>query len=109
MKEGGEHMAKDKLKAVDILEELKDGKELLYGTLDTTLGHIEITKEELKELKKQLEQYPDYVVERELRIYHIRKKLGVVMKEKELHDKLDAAIAFLENSLLICQELIKKA
>lgn len=83
----------------EVLEELKEGKKLLYDTLDKTLENVQITKDELKELKRRLEGNPDFVIERETQFYNIRKKMHVVLGEADLHAKLDTAIEFLEEIL----------
>lgn len=89
----------NKLDKKVILDELKITKEEMQESFDTQLGHIKVTKEELKNLKKQLTQFPKYVVDREIKYYHILKKLGVVEKEKGLYDRLDIAIKFLEEQI----------
>jgi hypothetical protein len=92
-------MGKSVLIAEDVLKELKDGKQLLYDTIDGSLATIKLTKEELKEYKEKLKGYPDFVIEREANLYHIRKKLNMVTTEANLHAQLDQAIAFLEDVL----------
>lgn len=89
----------NKLDKQVVLDELMVTKTEMQDSFNEQLGHIEITKEELENLKKQLSQFPKYVMKRELKYYHILKKLGVVEKEKNLYDRLDSAINFLQDQL----------
>lgn len=89
----------NKLDKATLKEELIQTKTEMQDSFDTQLGHIEITKDELTKLKEQLTQFPKYVLERELKYYHILKKLGVVEKELNLYTRLDNAIEFLNDQL----------
>lgn len=89
----------NKLDKKALVEEFKDTKEMMANSFDEQLGNIEVTKEELKMLRDKLSQFPKYVIEREVKQYHILKKLGVVEKEADLVGRLDNAISFLESQL----------
>jgi len=92
-------MMNNKLDKESLKDEMIQTKEDLQKSFDEQLGHIEVTKEELEKLKANLTQYPKYVLEREVKHYHILKKLGVVEKEQGLYDRLDKAINFLNKQL----------
>ena len=89
----------NKLDKASLKEELILTKSQMQDSFDEQLGNIEITKDELEKLKAQLTQFPKYVLDRELKHYHILKKLGVVEKEQQLYNRLDSAISFLEEQL----------
>lgn len=91
----------NKLDKKEVLTELKETKAQMQQSFDEQLGHIEVTKKELEELKARLEQYPQYVIDREVKYYHIQKKLQVVLKEHNLYQQLDTAIQFLDEQLTL--------
>jgi hypothetical protein len=87
----------------EILTELKDGRTRVYETMDGQLEHsenIKATKEQFENYRDELKKkYPDYIVDRELELFHVRMKLNTVLAEKQLIDKLDIAIEFLEKAI----------
>ena len=85
-----------KLVKQEVLEELVEGRQLVYDTIDKQLENVKITKEQLEKYREELKKYPDYIIEREIQLIHIRKKLNIVLGEKQLIDKLDVAIDFLQ-------------
>ena len=86
----------NKLNKESIRKELVSTKDEMKASFDKELSRIVITKEELQDLKDKLKGHPDYVVEREVKYYHILKKLGVVEQEAQLITRLDNAITFLD-------------
>ena len=87
----------NKLNKESVKIELESTKQEMEASFDSQLGNITVTKEELEELRSKLSQYPDYIIEREVKYYHINKKLQVALKERGLYEQLDAAIEFLGN------------
>ena len=89
----------NKLNKSAVRDELVSTKQQMEESFDNQLGNITVTKEELEQLKAQLSSFPKYVIDREVKYYHIQKKLGVVLKERDLYIQLDNAIEFLGNLL----------
>ena len=86
----------NKLNKESIRKELISTKGEMETSFDKELGRITVTKQELQDLRDKLKGHPDYVVNREIKYYHILKKLGVVEQEANLINRLENAITFLD-------------
>ena len=62
-------------------------------------ANIKLTKEQLEEMRERMKNYPKAIIERNIEFAQVNKILNTVISEKQLHDKLDEAIEFL-NELL---------
>ena len=76
-------------------DELEKAKAELSLSFVDILDKIETSNEELKKFKEELKDLPQYIIDREAKAYHIRKKLNSINKEADFHDELDRAIGFL--------------
>ena len=83
----------------EALEQFEESKETLPKSFDSHLENIKVTKEELEQLKEHYKDYPEYFRDREIGLFNIKKKLQVVLNEKQLHDNIDEAIEFLNRLL----------
>lgn len=89
------------MKIQEVNQELKETKEKLYQTLDEKIGQILVTKEELEQYKKILQEkkLSEQRVQEELDRYHILKKIDFVINESAVHEQLDKCISFLDEAI----------
>ncbi len=89
------------MKIQEVNKELKETKEQLYQSLNDKIGQLEITKEELEQYKKILQEkkLSEKRVEEELDRYHILKKVDFVINERAVHEQLDKCISFLDDAI----------
>ena len=89
------------MKIQEVNQELKDTKESLYQTLNDKISQLEVTKEELEQYKKILQEkkLSEARVEEELNRYHILKKIDFVINERAVHEQLDQCIDFLDKAI----------
>lgn len=81
--------------------ELEMTKEQMIQSFDKNLANISATKEELEKARERWREQglDENIIEEEIQRYDIRKKLQIVLQEKGHYDKLDEAIAFLDDIL----------
>ena len=83
----------------ELKNEFQDTKtELAQSFEDVSLdkSNIELTKQELKDMKERFKDLPDAMRERNIDIMRVDKKLRVIEQDMKIQDRLDQAIAFLE-------------
>lgn len=85
----------------EIKKEFEETKEDMFETLNDKLGNIKTTKKELQQFKAELLKrgYSAKEANEEVAKYTINKKLNFVLRDIDIHNRLDDAIAFLDYAI----------
>lgn len=80
----------------ELRKEMKKNKKELIETFESkVLPNIQLTKEELENLREQMKDASPERIEHATLEYNVRKKLSIINREADLHEELDKAIEFL--------------